>query len=191
MAEPETPQPAKQNDRAGKKPWQGSGPGGFSWKAIFLAALGIYAILLIIRNSNTVSVDFVFFSTHTRLIWLVLLSMALGALIMSLVPSWRRRRQATHAKDASGQPDKKFWQGSGPGGLSWKAIVGGALGIYGLLLIIMNSKTVTVDFVFLSTQTREIWLVLLGMALGALIVWLVPRWRKRHQAEHHTAPATS
>jgi uncharacterized integral membrane protein len=182
----------KQNDRGGKKPWQGSGPAGLSWKAIVLAALGVYALLLIIRNSKTVSVNFVFLSTQTRLIWLVLLSMALGALIMSLIPRWRRHRQGKHSTQAGAEPGKKFWQGSGPAGLSWKAIIGAALGIYALLLIILNSKTVSVDFVFLSTQTREIWLVLLSMALGAFMMWLIPRWRRRHRAEHQTAtPATS
>jgi uncharacterized integral membrane protein len=125
------------------KPWHGSGPGGFSWKAIVLAALGVYALLLIILNSKQVSVDFVFFSTGTRLIWLVLLSMALGALIMSLFPRWRRHRKGKQSTQASGEPGKRFWQGSGPRGLSWKAIIGGALAIYALLLIILNSKTVS------------------------------------------------
>ena len=84
MAEPKT----------SKKPWEGSGPGGLSWKAILLGALGIYALLLIIMNSKQVSVNFVFFSAQTRLIWLVLLCMALGGLIMALIPRWRQHRRA-------------------------------------------------------------------------------------------------
>ena len=66
VAEPETSQPAAPSDPAVKKPWQGSGPGGFSWKAIGVAALGIYALLLIIQNSRSVWVSFVFFSQRTR-----------------------------------------------------------------------------------------------------------------------------
>ena len=174
MAEPKT----------SKKPWEGSGPGGLSWKAILLGALGIYAILLIVLNSKKVTVDFVFFSRQTRDIWLVLLSMALGALIVWLFPRWRRRRRQKHPSDAAGEPSKDFWHGSAPGGLSWKAIVAGVLGIYALLLIIMNSKQVSVNFVFFSAQTRLIWLVLLCMALGGLIMALIPRWRRHRRAEH-------
>ena len=94
MAEPETSQPSAQSDRAAKKPWHGSGPGGYSWKAILLAVLGIYALLLIIQNSRSVSVSFVFFSQRTRVIYLVLLCMALGALITWLVPTDATRAQA-------------------------------------------------------------------------------------------------
>ena len=109
MAEPETSQPAAQSDQAAKKRWQGSGPGGYSWKAIILVALGIYALLLIILNAKTVSLDFVFFSHKTRVIFLVLLSMALGALIMWLVPRKRRSRKekspvSTPASPADGDP---------------------------------------------------------------------------------------
>jgi uncharacterized integral membrane protein len=153
-----------------------------------LAALGIYALLLIIQNSKTVSVDFVFFSRETRVIYLVLLSMALGGLIMWLLPR-RRRRKAKSASAHSDHPDRKPWQGSGPGGLSWKAILVGVLAIYALLLIILNSKTVSIDFVFGSRQTRVIWLVLLSMALGALIVWLVPRIRHRRDKQVAPPPA--
>ena len=84
-----------------KKPWEGSGPGGLSWKAIVLGALGIYAILLIVLNSKQVSVNFVFFSGQTRLIWLVLLCMAVGGLIMALIPRWRRRRRTEHPPAAT------------------------------------------------------------------------------------------
>jgi uncharacterized integral membrane protein len=68
---------------------------GFNWKVILLAALGIYALLLIILNRKTVSVDFVVLTEKTRVIWLVLLSIALGALIMWLLPRIRRRRKTS------------------------------------------------------------------------------------------------
>jgi uncharacterized integral membrane protein len=190
VAEPETSQPAGQSDRAGKRPWEGSGPGGFSWKAIVLAALAVYALLLIIQNSKTVTVDFVFVSRETRVIYLVVLSMALGGLIMWLVTRRRHRGERKPSTSASEQPAKKPWQGSGPGGLSWKAIGLAALGIYALLLVILNSKTVSIDFVFATRQTRVIWLVLLCMGLGALIVWLIPRIRQRRKTEQSSAPVS-
>ncbi len=176
VAEPETSQPAAQSDPAAKKPWQGSGPRGFSWKAIVLAALGIYALLLIIQNSRSVSVSFVFFSQKTRVIYLVLLCMALGALIMWFIPRLRHGRKEKRSSSAE-RNDAKTGQRSGPGGISWKAIVLAALGIYALLLIILNAKTVSLDFVFFSQKTRVVFLVLLSIALGALIMWLVPRMR--------------
>jgi uncharacterized integral membrane protein len=191
VAEPETSHPAEQSDRASKKPWEGSGPGGLSWKAIALAALGIYALLLISLNSNRVSVDFVFVSPRTRLIYLVVLCIALGMLIMWLVPRRRRRRRDRRSSATPEQADKKFWQGSGPGGVSWKAIALGALGIYALLLIIFNSNRVSVDFVFVSPRTRLIYLVVLCIALGALIMWLVPRMRQRQKARQSTAALAS
>jgi uncharacterized integral membrane protein len=190
VAEPETSQPAAQSDPAAKKPWQGSGPGGFSWKAIVLAALGIYALLLIIQNSRSVSVSFVFFSQKTRVIYLVLLCMALGALIMWFIPRLRHGRKEKRSSSAK-QNDAKTGQRSGPGGISWKAIVLAALGIYALLLIILNAKTVSLDFVFFSQKTRVVFLVLLSMALGALIMWLVPRMRHgRKEKSPASVPAS-
>ena len=178
LADPETSQPAAPSDRASRKLGAGSGPGGFSWKAILLVALGVYALLLIIQNSRSVSINFVFFSEETRVIYLVVLCMALGALIMWLLPRMRRGRKAKRSSSDSKQPDRKRWEGSGPKGISWKAILLVALGVYALLLIILNSKSVSVDFVVVSQRTRVIFLVLLSMALGALIVWLVPRMRR-------------
>jgi len=190
VAEPETSQPAARSDQAAKKRWQGSGPGGYSWKAIILVALGIYALLLIIQNSRPVSVSFVFFSEKTRVIYLVLLCMALGALIMWLIPRRRRGRKEQRSSSTRGA-DTKTQQKAGPGGISWKVIILVALGIYALLLIILNAKTVSLDFVFFSHKTRVIFLVLLSMALGALIMWLVPRKRRsRTEKSSVSTPAS-
>jgi uncharacterized integral membrane protein len=71
----------------------GAGPGaGRNWRAILLAALALYAVLLVIVNSKQVSVDFVFFSAKTSVLVLILLSMGLGALIMWQLPRLLRRR---------------------------------------------------------------------------------------------------
>ena len=190
MAEPETSQPAAQSNHAAKKRWQGSGPGGYSWKAIMLAALGVYALLLIIQNSKSVSLDFVFFSEETRVIYLVLLCMALGGLIMWFIPRRRRGRKEKRSSSTTAT-GAQTGQSDGPGGISWKAIILAALGIYALLLIILNAKTVSLDFVFFSHKTRVIFLVLLSMALGALIVWLVPRMRHSPKEKSPTSAPTS
>jgi uncharacterized integral membrane protein len=152
-----------------------------------LAALGIYALLLIIQNSRQVSVSFVFFSQETRVIYLVLLCMALGALITWLVPRMRQGRKKKKRSSSAAATDAK--RGSGPGGISWKAILLAALGIYALLLIILNGKSVRLDFVFFSERTRVIFLVLLSMALGALIVLVVRRMRKGREKRSTAAAA--
>ena len=165
MAEPGTPQPAER--------------GGLNWKLILLAALGVYALLLIILNRKSVSVDFVVFSEKTRVVWLVLLSIGLGMLIMWLVPRLRRdRKKRSEPKD----------EASGIAGVSWKWILLGALAVYAVLLVAFNSKTVSLNFVFISTKTRVVWLVLLSVALGMLIMWLAPRIRRQRQRRRTGVP---
>jgi uncharacterized integral membrane protein len=189
VAEPETSQPAPRGDRAPNS-GRGSGPGGYSWKAILLAALGIYALLLIIQNSKHVSVSFVFFSQKTRVIYLVLLCMALGALITWLIPRMRHGHDKKKRSSAKGA-DAKTGRRTGPGGISWKTIMLAALGIYALLLVILNGKTVRLDFVLFSEKTRVIFLVLLSMALGALIVLLARRMRRGRKERPSALPPAS
>jgi len=78
-------------DGPGDKPKGGGGLGGFSWRAILLVVLGIYALLLIITNSQRVKVHFVFVTARTRVIFLVLVCIALGFLIAWLMPRIRQR----------------------------------------------------------------------------------------------------
>jgi len=64
------------------------------WKLLALAALAVYAVVFLLANSETQSVNFVFFTVRTRLIWLILLSMALGAALAFVLPGiWQRRRR--------------------------------------------------------------------------------------------------
>jgi uncharacterized integral membrane protein len=168
VAEPQAPPPAERQ--------------GWNWKAILLGALGIYAVLLIILNRKTVSVDFVVLSEKTRVVWLILLSIGLGALIMWLVPRLRRRRRRRKSPEPA---DER----SGIAGISWKVILLAALAIYVVLLIVFNSKTVSVNFVVVTEKTRVIWLVLLSVALGALIMWLVPRIRRQRKRSRPTDAA--
>jgi hypothetical protein len=44
-------------------------------------------------NDDKQSVDFVFFTVNTRLPWLILLSMALGAALAVMGPRWWRSRR--------------------------------------------------------------------------------------------------
>ena len=56
------------------------------------AAIALYALLFLVLNDKKQSVDFVFFTVNTRLIWLILLSMALGAALAIIGPRWWRSR---------------------------------------------------------------------------------------------------
>jgi uncharacterized integral membrane protein len=67
--------------------------GGIPWKVVLWVVLALYALVFLLVNSEKQDVSFVFFSVRTRLIWLILLSMALGALLARLVPHWWKRRQ--------------------------------------------------------------------------------------------------
>jgi hypothetical protein len=70
------------------------GPGGIpSWKLVLWGAVAIYAVAFLLLNSSKQEVSFVFFSVNTRLIWLILLSMALGAVLGRIGPRWWRSRK--------------------------------------------------------------------------------------------------
>jgi uncharacterized integral membrane protein len=63
------------------------------WKLAVWAAIALYALLFLVLNDKKQSVDFVFFTVNTRLIWLILLSMALGAALALIGPRWWRSRK--------------------------------------------------------------------------------------------------
>ncbi len=64
------------------------------WKLVLWALIAIYAVAFLLLNSSKQEVSFVFFSVNTRLIWLILLSMALGAVLASILPRWWRSRRS-------------------------------------------------------------------------------------------------
>ena len=64
------------------------------WKLIVWGAVALYAVIFLLANSSKQEVSFVFFSVNTRLIWLILLSMGLGAVLASILPRWWRNRRA-------------------------------------------------------------------------------------------------
>ena len=61
-------------------------------KLIVLLLIIAYAIAFVIKNSDRTKVDFVFGDTHTNLIWLILICVALGVLFGVLLSQLYRRR---------------------------------------------------------------------------------------------------
>jgi uncharacterized integral membrane protein len=57
-----------------------------------LGLIGLYLLLFIILNANDVQVSFVFFSADVSLIWVILLSVVLGAIAGPLLMRLLRRR---------------------------------------------------------------------------------------------------
>jgi uncharacterized integral membrane protein len=66
--------------------------GGIPWKLVLWAAVALYAVVFLLVNSEKQEVSFVFFSVTTRLIWLIFLSMLLGAVLAWFGQQWLRRR---------------------------------------------------------------------------------------------------
>jgi uncharacterized integral membrane protein len=63
------------------------------WKVVGAVALAVYAVVFLLLNDERQDVSFVFFTVRTRLIWLILLSMALGGALTVVVPRWWRSRK--------------------------------------------------------------------------------------------------
>jgi uncharacterized integral membrane protein len=64
------------------------------WAAVIgLGLVAIYIVAFIAQNSGEVSLDFIFFSAHVGLIWLVLLGFVLGFLSGVLLSQLYRRRR--------------------------------------------------------------------------------------------------
>jgi uncharacterized integral membrane protein len=66
---------------------------GANWKPVVGVVAAIYAAVLLLLNNKQVPIRFVFFKIETSLIFLMLLSMGLGALLALFGPAWWRRRQ--------------------------------------------------------------------------------------------------
>jgi uncharacterized integral membrane protein len=68
---------------------------GTPWTLIGLAAVGLYALLLVLLNDEKVKVDFLFFSASIRKLTLIILCLALGFVGGLLFDRWRARRRAS------------------------------------------------------------------------------------------------
>jgi uncharacterized integral membrane protein len=62
-------------------------------RLLILLAVVAYAVAFVLENRKQVHIHFVFAKTTVSLIWLILLSLALGVLGGRLVPLYRRRRR--------------------------------------------------------------------------------------------------
>jgi len=60
---------------------------------VLWATIALYALAFLLLNDDKQTVDFVFFTVDTRLPWLILLSMALGAALAIIGPRWWRSRK--------------------------------------------------------------------------------------------------
>jgi uncharacterized integral membrane protein len=98
--EPEqsTPPPAREEDRAAE-PDEGFGR---QWqprlylRIIVLGLVIAYGIAFVLENNKHVHVHFVLGTAHVSLIWLILLSVALGVLFGVVVSQLYRRRRRRH-----------------------------------------------------------------------------------------------
>ncbi len=68
----------------------------------------------------------------------------------------------------------------GPG---WKTYVLGIALVLSLILVVQNFQKVTVDFLFVETETPLIVALLIAGALGALIGWAWPHVRRGRRQE--------
>jgi len=62
------------------------------WTLIVLGVLALYAVVIALKNSDKVRVDFLFFSTSTRLLPLIILCVAIGFVGGFLFERMRARR---------------------------------------------------------------------------------------------------
>jgi uncharacterized integral membrane protein len=87
----------RQRDAAGQldEQWQ---PKVYA-RLIVLALVVAYAIAFILENGKHVSVHFVFVTTRVSIVWLILLSLALGAIGGILLSQLERRRHRRHAAE--------------------------------------------------------------------------------------------
>jgi uncharacterized integral membrane protein len=63
------------------------------WRLVAWIAIAVYTIVFLLLNDERTDVSFVFFTIRTRLIWLILLSMLLGAALAEVLPRWWRGRR--------------------------------------------------------------------------------------------------
>jgi uncharacterized integral membrane protein len=73
-----------------------------SWLIVIAIALTVaYVIWFAIDNTHTVEVHWIFGTTHGSLIWVILVSLMLGAII-GLLALWLGRRRSRRAKTPDG-----------------------------------------------------------------------------------------
>jgi hypothetical protein len=85
--EPAAPEEAQAEERPGESRLG---------KLLVLIAIAAYAVAFVLENHKQVKVHFVFAAARVSLIWLILLSLALGLVGGRLLPRLYRRRRRRH-----------------------------------------------------------------------------------------------
>ena len=73
-------------------------------------------------------------------------------------------------------------------GRGWRFWLLAIAGLLLLILIVQNAQKVTVDFLFVHTQTPLIVALVIAGGLGALIGWAFPHVRRSRKAERELEP---
>ncbi len=66
---------------------------GSTAKLVGVGLVGLFVVLFVALNTHDTKVDFIFGSTKVSVIWVILLSLALGFALGALLPQLRRRRR--------------------------------------------------------------------------------------------------
>jgi uncharacterized integral membrane protein len=74
-------------------------------------------------------------------------------------------------------------------GRGWRFWVVAIAGLLLLILIVQNAQKVTVDFLFVETETPLIIALVVAGALGAVIGWALPHVRRSRRAERELEQA--
>jgi uncharacterized membrane protein YciS (DUF1049 family) len=76
------------------------------WLGLGLLALVVaYVIAFVIENSKKVTIHWVFASSHSSVIWLIVVNLIIGVAAGLLISSlYRRRRRRRHPVESRGQP---------------------------------------------------------------------------------------
>ncbi len=66
----------------------------------------------------------------------------------------------------------------------WGLILIGIAAAYAVIVALLNSEEVTVDFLFFSASVRLLFLIFLCLALGFVVGFFFDRWRERRKRSH-------
>ena len=101
---PPPPAPSHRDEEDRPSNWQ---PLLYTRIAVLLVVIG-YAVAFVVQNTDQIRVDFVFSTAKVRLIWTILLLLAIGLVGGILLSQlYRHRRRANLAKKPGKSPDSR------------------------------------------------------------------------------------
>lgn len=86
-------------------------------------------------------------------------------------------------EDSSPGPQTPVVESSRRTRISWRWVALGVVALYGFLLVVLNTQTVHVEFVFWSTDASLVVVLLLALAIGFLGGFLFDTLRDRRRRE--------